>query len=305
MANLYGYKTDLIIAPETTYGSKLTEWSSGVQAFNDTTIDMESSEEMIQRLIRSGTISETACENITGKVTASVTIGGVLTHRMFEKLFQGLTLDNTATVSYNSDDVSQGNSGYSYTIMRRYSDSLADIATGCTLSSLEISTDDNFVNFSATYEAKQVLRGASITAITGDAPVVVDCPTPIKLSDVNYTNTLNITPLSFSLTLNNEMDEDKINYGTSLTRTSCIVSKQTGSLTIDGIHNDTEALKPIGFESNFNINVTGHGEFSIFLHTMVETVSVPDVERGVYVKEYGLKIVKGSGLYEPMYQVEI
>lgn len=297
MANFYGYKTNLIISPQTTYGSRMIGWASA-QAFNDTTIDMESAQQMVQRLIRSGTISETVCENIVGKVTATVTIGGVLTLEIMNKLFQGLTLDNTITNEFNSDDVNQTDDEYSFTIMRRYSDTLADIATGCTLSSLQISTDDNFVNFSATYDAKEIKRGETIT---GEIPEVVDCPSPIKLSSVSYDNTLNITPLSFSLTFNNEMDEDKINYGTSLTKKRCIVSKQTGTLTIDGIHNDNEALMPIGTQSIFAINLGGNNVV-INLHTMIETLSIPDAQQGVYTKEYGLKIVKGED--DPMYDIQ-
>lgn len=301
MANLYGYKTNLVIVPEATYGAELTAWT-GASTFNSTTIEMESATELVQRLIRSGTISETSCENIAGKVSGSVTISGTLLPSLFEVLMQGLSLDTDRAFPINSDNVSQASTGYSYTIVRKYTTTLGDVASGCVLTNVEYSTDDNFVNFTATFDAQEVNRNVSLSAVTGTTPLLEACEQPFTLADVSYVcGTWAITPMSFTMSFTNELDEDKINYGTSLTKSACYISKTTGSLTIEGINQSNEVIKATGTELEFKL---GLGEdITVEVNTVVESHSIPDAERGVYVKSYTAKIVKGVSA--PQYLVTV
>lgn len=297
MANLYGYNSTLIVEPEATYGCALTAWSG--EAYNNTTIEMESNAELVQRLIRSGTISETTCENVTGKVSGTATISGVLTQAHAEWLSQALALDNTATSPIDSNDVSQS-TDYSYKLIRRYSDTLADIAYGAVLTSLEYSTDDNFVNFTATFDVQEVKRSQSITTITGDIPVVTTCDTAFTVADVVYTRgSYSVVPLSFTVSFTNELDDDKINYGTALKKSACLVSKTTGTLTIEGLHDSVNTMLAVGTQSIFKIGIGLAYDLDLF--TMVETTNVPDSEQGAYIQTYTSKIVKGTTT--PQYEI--
>lgn len=298
MANLYGYNSTLIVVPEDTYGSEFLSWKNGV-AFNNTTIEMESNAELVQRLIRSGTISETSCENVTGKVSGTATVSGVLTQTHAEWLSQALALDNKATSPIDSDDVSQ-TTAYSYKLIRRYSDTLADVAFGAVLTSLEYSTDDNFVNFTATFDVQEVKRGQFISSITEPMPTVTSCEKAFTVAEVTYTRgSYSLTPLSFTVSFTNELDEDKINYGTSLKKTSCLVSKTTGTLTLEGLHDSVNTMIPAGTVSAFSIGIGSH--YDLDLYTMVETANIPDSEQGAYIQTYTSKIVKGDSV--PQYKV--
>lgn len=298
MANLYGYNSTLIVVPEATYGEEFLNWKNGV-AFNNTTIEMESNAELVQRLIRSGTISETSCENVTGKVSGTATISGVLTQTHAEWLSQALALNNEATSPIDSDVVSQ-TTAYSYKLIRRYSDTLADVAFGAVLTSLEYSTDDNFVNFTATFDVQEVKRGQFISSITEPMPTVTACERAFTVADVTYTKgSYSLNPLSFTVSFTNELDEDKINYGTSLKKTACLVSKTTGTLTLEGLHDSVNTMIPTGTVSDFSIGIGSH--YDLDLYTMVETANIPDSEQGAYIQSYTSKIVKGASA--PQYRV--
>lgn len=291
MANVYGYKSKLIALPEATYGTVASVWTTGF-AHNDTTIDIADSTELVERMVRSGQLGETTCETVDGRVGGQVTISGVFSadkHWMIGA--SALKSTYASVINFDTQDTA-----YSFTIARDYGNGIVDVAYGCVATSFELSNDDNFINYSITFDAQEVKFGQSMAtvfvAMTGEKPEV-SCEVPFRTKDFSYKSD-DITPLSFTLSITNELDEDKVNFGIGNKKVRAIVSKTTGEFTVEGLLvSESQLLEEIGTELGNSITLDdGDLEETIDFAGKVSSRSIPDVERGAYVSSYTMRVVK-------------
>jgi hypothetical protein len=294
MANVYGYKSKLIAITEPTYGNLNTVWTGNSYAHNDTTIDMVDNSELIERMVRSGVLGESTCETTDGRVGGQVTISGVFSKEKHWMIVATALKNTGASVV----DFSVQASDYSRTLVRDFGNGYIDIAYGCVVSSMEFSNDDNFINYSITFDAQEVKFGQAKATVfdlmTGDEPDVA-CETPFKTKDFELTSDMaNLTPLTFSLTITNEFDEDKVNYGISNKKQRVVVSKTTGEFTVEGlIVSGSQSLEDIGTEIANTLTITDGSQEEIFIfNSKISSRAIPDVERGAYVCSYTSRIVK-------------
>lgn len=295
MANVYGYKSKLIALPETTYGTVASVWTAGF-AHNDTTIDIADSTELVERMVRSGVLGETTCETVDGRVGGQVTISGVFSadkHWMIGAT--ALKSGYSGTIDFDTQDTK-----YSFTLARDYGNGKVDVAYGCVATSFELSNDDNFINYSITFDAQEIKFGQTKTAVfasmTGTEPEV-SCETPFRTKDFRPELETNITPLSFTLSITNELDEDKVNFGIGNKKVRAIVSKTTGEFTVEGlVESGAQELEEIGKEMRNTITINdGKLEETIDFVGKVSSRSIPDVERGAYVLSYTMRVVEVDG----------
>jgi len=292
MANKYGYKSKLYVMAEATYGTIVPVWTDA-EVHNDSTIEMTPEQDTVNRLVRSGELFETTCEVFLGKKRGTVSLSGVLTAE-YEWLLAAYTLDSSDSSPYT---LTTQSSTYSYQMVRTYEDgaSLADVAMGCVLESLEISQDDNVWNFSAVFKAKAIVYGMNVGAFTGTEPTP-SCGKPFLVKNTTFTGSLGIdNPTTASFSLTHEFDDDKVTYGISDTKTLEAVLKSTGSYTIEAIHNDATSMPVLG-ASDVIVMVIGDGttDWSIATSGAVETATIPDVERGTYILSYTTKMNKSA-----------
>lgn len=299
MANVYGYKSKLIALPEATYGTVASVWTNGF-AHSDTTIDIADSTELVERMVRSGQLGETTCETVDGRVGGQVTISGVFSSSKHWMIGASALKSTYARVI---DFDTQG-TAYSFTIARDYGNGIVDVAYGCVATSFELSNDDNFINYSITFDAQEVKFGQAKTTVfssmTGEEPEVT-CEAPFKTKDFKFTSDANITPLSFTLSITNELDEDKVNFGIGNKKVRAIVSKTTGEFTVEGLLvSESQSLEEIGTELANNITLKDGSLDEIIDFTgKVSSRSIPDVERGAYVSSLTMRVVK-TGNYKWM-----
>lgn len=294
MANLYGYKTKLITSYETTYGTPLNSYT-GANVHADTTIDIVDNSELVDRMVRSGQLGETVCESTDGRLGGQVTISGVLTAEK-NWLFKAIGLNPTLVSDTTVVGDTQG-SIYSFTIARA-TEATCDVAYGCVATSFELSNDDNFINYSITFDSAEVKFGQTLASVFGSSTAPeAKCETPYKTKDFEYSGA-GFSPLTFSLSITNELDEDKVNYGISNKKVRAIVSKTTGEFTIEGLL-DTTARTPdvVGTDVKHSLAVgDGTATNTMTFTGRISSVGIPDVERGAYVQTQTSRIVKEDGV---------
>lgn len=273
------------------YGKPIDAWDGGL-AFSNLMVEMTESRDIIGRTYRSETVSDTSCESHLGRVRATVSISGVLSYNILPLLISALSLEEVAS-SANIFPISEQdtNGDYSFILSKGYADGSIDMATGCTLTSFNITTDGTILNFEAIFDAKEILRGYDTSLISGDRAEAVVCPEPILLSDITFDlGSIEIEPLSFDISFTNEIAEDIVNYGSSLKKSACVITKSSGTISFEGLHNDTDVIPYIGEKSLIRMTF-GEPRQTLRLSTIVTGVSVPDSEKGVYIKTIDLSIV--------------
>lgn len=290
MAILHGFNSVLRVVDQTAYGVSTSTWV-GTDVFNDVSVEMTDNTQLVNRTIRSQNVKQTSCEYIKGKSGGTVTINGQLTaDKKF--LLQGATNDFTMTTPY-ATDVTGAATIYSVTLIKDYGDSKYDIATGCVLTSLEFTLADSWVQFSATFDAKQVkLRTA--TTITGTKPQPSCEPVFSKQNIV--TSPSNILDFTFNIT--NEYDDERISYGTSLTKVRQILNKQMASLTYNSLLDSLETLDTVDGTTLNTVEITisdGTQDWLITLNGKLQSVNLADEQRQSYTKEYAMKCVDAAG----------
>lgn len=296
MANVYGYKSKLIALPETTYGTVSSAWTSGF-AHNDTTIDIADSTELVERMVRSGVLGETTCETVDGRVGGQVTISGAFSPKK-HWMIGASALKSTQVGNIVFDTQDDGR--YSFTLVRDYGNGKVDVAYGCVATSFELSNDDNFINYSITFDAQEVEFGQTKTAVfasmTGEEPKV-ECETPFRTKDFHLELDTDINPLSFTLSITNELDEDKVNFGIGNKKSRAVVSKTTGEFTVEGLLvSEAQELEEIGTEIKNTIGfVDDVSTVTIQFTGKVSSRSIPDVERGAYILSYTMRVVNVDG----------
>lgn len=297
MANVYGYKSKLIALSEATYGNLNTVWTGNSYAHNDTTIDIVDSTELIERMVRSGQLGESTCETTDGRVGGQVTISGTFSEDKHWMII-ATALKNTYASVVDFDNQA---TAYSWTLVRDFANGKVDIAYGCVVTSFELSNDDNFINYSITFDAQEVKFGqtksAIFTSMTGTEPTPT-CESPFRTKDFTMDSKISdLTPLTFSLTINNELDEDKVNFGISNKKQRVVVSKVTGEFTVEGLLvSGSQELEGIG-QQVLNTLTLANGELdeTITFNSKISSRAIPDVERGAYICSYTSRIVKVDG----------
>ena len=291
MAVIHGFNSLLRVVDQTAYGVSTSTWV-GTDVFNDVSVEMTDNTQLVNRTIRSQNVKQTSCEYIKGKSGGTVTINGQLTaDKKF--LLQGATNDFTMTTPF-STAVTGAAAIYSVTLIKDYGDNKYDIATGCVLTSLEFTLSDSWVQFSATFDAKQV-KLRTTTLITGTKPQASCEPLFSKQNIITKPSNL----LDFTFNISNEYDDERISYGTGLTKVRQILNKQMASLTYSSLLDSTETIAIVNGATLNMVEITisdGVKSWVLTCTGKLQSVNLADEQRQSYTKEYGMKCVDSPEL---------
>jgi len=291
----YGYKSAVRLLPETAYGTNTKVWT-GSDVFGDMTADFTPNVNVVDRMYRSGTLMDVPCNKVTGRKSGTISLTGTLTYDKVA-FFQGLVMDNDATSPITIG--SQSATGYSFTVIRDYGNDTGMVAVGGVVESVEISPDDTLWNITVTMRVQDISMDESLTSgYTGTKPDV-SCKEPFLVSGISgfATDYDIVNPSSISLSLTNEFVDDAVSYGISTTKSFERVIKTNGECTISTVYDDDISMPAIGETTNTEFTLSdGTNELAFVLNGTVTEVSIPDVERDVYVMSYTTSLANSTSV---------
>lgn len=281
--NLYNNNYLLLWQEETVYGVEIA-----TPAYTNAIPDMGVVKEntaTIEYMQKTGTIEPYGNGIVSGIKGGTFTMSGGLSAELLHKILFKATFSNDSVFIFSGVDTPKSYTCYRYHI----GSDLSDIILGCVLESIKITGSFNgLVMYEATYRFREVKRDQATTSAYWTVAPEVPLVTPLKMSDVIFTNPDDEVEsiISFEITLTNKFIDDEASYENSdLKNREGLCSPSNGILTFTRIYDTLTGYfyeDMLDSQKGFSIQIeegTGSGEKWI-LATMNGKVSEYDQPDG-------------------------
>jgi len=313
MANIKGQYTEVIIKANEEYAFNDGDLSADTKTFGSVTCEMTPEQEVVDRRFSSKSYMDAPCNSIEGKKGGTVTLSGKLTKSIMPVILGGYFMNNslltesTTPLTLNTDTVPDSDL-YSYDIFKSYdrgTTNVCSVAKGCVVESVELTPDDNGLwDFTINFRAMTVVLEEVVSYIT-DAPAVT--------CDTDFMRTVGVTSFmsdgddspidTVTMKFSNEFIDDKYLYAGKNEKQKEVLATRSGEMTVEGLYESTQVMPHINLSDFLEITLsdgigTASGDYKVIftLNGIPTSVSLPDVEKGLYVVNSTSKLQNtGSG----------
>jgi len=298
MADRFGINQEIIVLPETTYGTAVTAFDATMTKHQNLTFNYEPGVQVINTLIRNSSLVKSSCEDKAGRHMPTVTISGDLTKQNAAWLFGGITLDASQTTDFSIAG-QKGNYSYQFLQYDTVTDT-ANIFTGCTMESLSFTRESDKWTFTATYRGKEITRDVDLSGWTGEEPIAVCEEQALFLNTTCSSAKLPTSVTGFTLTLTNNFVDDDTIFLNSATRAKEVVTGTTGTLELSyivtagaeyssKIMDDTDGIAVMSMITTFTA-----GSLTIVFGGKIMNSTEPDPERNRFIGNLSLEMIKSD-----------